>query len=96
LFLTTSDYKYVVFNINVVKGVVHSSFKTKFDNEQSENSKGIFSATSLKQISNHIAERLHAKSNASVRKVNSSYTPLDLEPAYEFNILRENIELILD
>ncbi|MDO2083469.1 hypothetical protein Q2433_26205, partial [Escherichia coli] len=57
LFLTTSDYKYVVFNINVVKGVVHSSFKTKFDNEQSENSKGIFSATSLKQISNHIAER---------------------------------------
>ncbi|MDU2408996.1 MAG: phospholipase D-like domain-containing protein [Acinetobacter junii] len=95
LFLTTSDYKYVVFNINVVKGVVHSSFKTKFDNEQSENSKGIFSATSLKQISNHIAERLHAKSKASVRKVNSSYTPLDLEPSYEFNILRENIELIL-
>ncbi|MEG0482243.1 MAG: phospholipase D-like domain-containing protein, partial [Acinetobacter sp.] len=95
LFLTTNDYKYVVFNINVVKGAVHSSFKTKFDNEQSEDSKGIFSATSLKQISNHIAKKLHTTSMTPIRKINSSYTPLELEPSYEFKILRENIELIL-
>ena len=95
LFLTTSDYKYVVFNVKVVKGVVHCSFKTKFDNEQSEDSKGIFSVKSLKQISNSIADRLPTKSKVSIRKVDTSYAPLDLEPSYEFNILRENIDLIL-
>lgn len=95
LFLTTSDYKYVVFNVNVVKGIAHCSFKTKFDNEHSEDSKGIFSAKSLKQISDSLAEMLPAKSKVSIRKVNTSYAPLDLEPSYEFNILRENIDLIL-
>lgn len=95
LFLTTSDYKYVVFNVSVVKGVVHSSFKTKFDNDYSEDSKGIFSVTSLKQISNHIAEKIHVKNKPLVQKVDFRYTPLELEPSYEFNILRENIELIL-
>ena len=71
LFLTTSDYKYVVFNVNVVKGIAHCSFKTKFDNEHSEDSKGIFSAKSLKQISDSLAEMLPAKSKVSIRKVNT-------------------------
>lgn len=95
MFFNSSDYKFVVFNVKKVNGIVHSFFKTKFDNELSEENKNIFSTNELNQISNFISEKLSNRNKNEIIINNDMKNEFKLESNYEFSVLKDNTKLLL-